>query len=117
MLINSLVEMVGLVQNDVARINHRFVNNSVNHCPAKPHPEEVQMLVEYEGQLVPFREPIDLAERRQTPHLHTVIDLTDENDEEVLDSEGLVRDFMVVSGLLYLKLSMCFEGTLLTQLV
>ena len=27
MLINSLVETVGLVQNDVARINHRFVNN------------------------------------------------------------------------------------------
>ena len=26
-LINSLVETVGLVQNDVARIHHRFVNN------------------------------------------------------------------------------------------
>ena len=31
-LINSLVEMVGLVQNDVARINHRFVNNQISHC-------------------------------------------------------------------------------------
>ena len=31
MLINSLVEMMGLVQNNVARINHRFVNNQVNH--------------------------------------------------------------------------------------
>ena len=29
-LINSLVETVGLVQNDVARIHHRFVNNPVN---------------------------------------------------------------------------------------
>ena len=26
-LINSLVETVGLVQNDVARIHHQFVNN------------------------------------------------------------------------------------------
>ena len=29
-LVNSLVETVGLVQNDVARIHHRFVNNQVN---------------------------------------------------------------------------------------
>ena len=29
-LINSLVETVGLVQNDVARIHHQFVNNWVN---------------------------------------------------------------------------------------
>ena len=29
-LINSLVETVGLVQNDVARIHHQFVNNRVN---------------------------------------------------------------------------------------
>ena len=29
-LINSLVETVGLVQNDMARIHHRFVNNRVN---------------------------------------------------------------------------------------
>ena len=46
MLINSLVEMIGLVQNDVARINHRFVNNRANRRWAKPHPEQVQMLVE-----------------------------------------------------------------------
>ena len=30
-LINSLVETVGLVQNDVAQIHHKFVNNWVNH--------------------------------------------------------------------------------------
>ena len=30
MLINSLVETVGLVQNGVARINHWFVNNRIN---------------------------------------------------------------------------------------
>ena len=53
------------------------------------------MLVEYEGRLVPIEEPIDLAERRLTPHLHTVIDLTDEYNEVVLDLEGLVRDFVV----------------------
>ena len=29
-LINSLVETVGLVQNDVAQIHHQFVNNQVN---------------------------------------------------------------------------------------
>ena len=29
-LINSLVEMAGLVQNDVTRINHWFVNNWIN---------------------------------------------------------------------------------------
>ena len=95
MLINSLVEMVGLVQNDVARINHRFVNNWVNHHQAEPHPEQVQMLVEYEGCLVPIEEPIGLAERGLTPHPCTVIDLTDEDDKIVLDLEGLVRDFMV----------------------
>ena len=49
-LINSLVETVGLVQNDVARINYWFVNNCVNCHHAEPHPEQVQMLVEYEGQ-------------------------------------------------------------------
>ena len=53
------------------------------------------MLVEYEGQLVPIEEPIDLAERRLAPHPHTVIDLTDEDDDIVSDSEGSVRDFMV----------------------
>ena len=84
---------VGLVQNDVARINHRFVNNRVNRCRAKPCSEQVQMLVEYEGRLVPIEEPIDLAERRLTPHPRTVIDLTDEDDEMVPDSEGLIRDF------------------------
>ena len=31
-LINSLIEMVGLVQNDIARINCWFVNNQINHC-------------------------------------------------------------------------------------
>ena len=52
------------------------------------------MLVEYKGHLVPIEKPIYLAERRLTPHPHSVIDLT-EDDEEVLDSEGSVRDFMV----------------------
>ena len=93
-LINSLVEMVGLVQNDIAQINHQFVNNWINYHCAKPHLEQVQMLVEYEGQLVPIEEPIDLAERRLTPHPHMVIDLTDEDDEVVPNSEGSVRDFM-----------------------
>ena len=51
------------------------------------------MLVKYEGRLVPIEEPIDLAERRPTPHPHTVIDLTDEDDKVVPDSEGLFRDF------------------------
>ena len=39
MLINSLMEMVGLVQNDVAKINHRFFNNWVNCCWVEPCPE------------------------------------------------------------------------------
>ena len=93
-LINSLVETVGLVQNDVARINHRFLNNWINHHRAEPRPEQVRMLVEYEGQLVPIEEPINLAERRPTPHFCTVIDLTDEDDKIILDLAGLVRDFM-----------------------
>ena len=93
MLINSLVERVGLVQNDIARINHCVINNWVNHHRAKPHPEQVQMLVEYEGQLFLIEEPIDLAERRPTPHPHMVINLTDEDDEVIPDSEGLFRDF------------------------
>ena len=59
----------------------------------EPHPEQVQMLVEYEGRLVPIEEPIDLVERRPTPHPHTVIDLTDEDDKVVPDSEGSFRDF------------------------
>ena len=85
---------MGLVQNDIARVNHRFVNNWINCRQAEPHPEQVQMLVEYEERLVPIEEPIDLAERRPTPHPCTVINLTDEDDEVVLDSEGSVRDFM-----------------------
>ena len=93
MLINSLIEMVGLVQNDIARISHRFVNNWVHCHRAEPHPEQVQMLVEYKGQLVLIEEPIDLAERRLTPHPCTVINLTDEDDKVVLDSEGSFRDF------------------------
>ena len=35
-----------------------------------------------------------MAERRPTPHPHTVIDLTDEDDKIVLDSEVSVRDFI-----------------------
>ena len=57
-LINSLVETVGLVQNDVARIHHRFVNNQVN-CRAEHRSDQVQMLVEHEGRLIPIEEPID----------------------------------------------------------
>ena len=94
-LINSLVEMVGLVQKDVARINHRVVNSWVNHLRAEPRPDQVKMLVEYKGRLVPIEEPINLAERRPTPHPCAVIDMTDEDDEVVSDLEGSVRDFMV----------------------
>ena len=53
------------------------------------------MLVEHEGQLAPIEEPIDLAERRPTPHPYLVNHLTDEDDEIILNSEELVRDFMV----------------------
>ena len=52
-LINSLVETVGLVQNDVARIHHRFVNNQVNRR-AERRSDQVQMLVEHEGRLIPI---------------------------------------------------------------
>ena len=62
--------------------------------PLTPHPEQVQMLVEYKGQLVTIEEPIDLAERRPTPHPHTVIDLIEDYEETVPDLEGSVRDFM-----------------------
>ena len=55
--------------------------------------------------------PIDLAERRLTPHSHMVNNLTDEDKEVVPEEEESV------SGPLYPKLSMCFEGTRLTQLV
>ena len=96
MLINSLVETVGLVQNDVARIHHRFVNNQVNH-QAKRHPVQVQMLVAHEGRLIPIEEPIDLAERRPTPHLHEVIDLTNDSDDVMPGTSGSldesIRDF------------------------
>ena len=44
--------------------------------------------------MVLIEEPIDLAEGRLTPHPCTVIDLTEDDEETVLDSEGLVRDFM-----------------------
>ena len=95
-LINSLVETVGLVQNDVARIHHRFVNNRVN-CQAERRTDQVQMLVEHEGRLIPIEEPIDLAERRPTPHPRDVIDLTDDSDEVMPGSSGSsiesIRDF------------------------
>ena len=86
-LINSLVETVGLVQNDVARIHHRFVNNQVNHR-AKRCSDQVQMLVEHEGRLIPIKEPIDLAKRRPTPHPSQIIDLTDDSDEVMPSSSG-----------------------------
>ena len=94
-LINSLVETVGLVQNDVVRIHHQFVNNWVNR-QAECHPEQVQMLVAHEGRLIPIEELIDLAERRPTPHPHEVIDLTNDSDDVMPDSSGtskLIRDF------------------------
>ena len=86
-LINSLVETVGLVQNDVARIHHQFVNNRVNR-QAERHLDQVQMLVEHEGRLIPIEEPIDLAERRPTPHPSQIIDLTDDSDDAMPGSSG-----------------------------
>ena len=92
-LINSLVETVGLVQNDVAQIHHRFVNNRVNR-QAERRSDQVQMLVEHKGRLIPIKEPIDLAERRPTPHPSQVIDLTDDSDKVMPGSSGeLIRDF------------------------
>ena len=95
-LINSLVETVGLVQNDVARIHHRFVNNRVNRR-AERRSDQVQMLVEHEGRLIPIEEPIDLAERRPTPHPSQIIDLTDDSDDVMPGSSGssveAIRDF------------------------
>src|SRR6202000_2425458 len=95
-LINSLVETVGLVQNNVARIHHRVANNRANRW-AKRRPEQVQMLVEHEGRLIPIEEPIDLAERRPTPHPREVIDLTDNSDEVMPGFSGSsvesIRDF------------------------
>ena len=95
-LINSLVETIGLVQNDVARIHHWFVNNQVNRW-AERHSDQVQMLVEHEGRLIPIEEPMDLAERRLTPHPSQVIDLTDNSDDVMLGSSGFsiesIQDF------------------------
>ena len=55
------------------------------------------MLVEHEGRLIPIEEPIDLAERRLTPHPSQVIDLTDDSNDVMLGSSGssvdLIRDF------------------------
>ena len=86
-LINSLVKTVGLVQNNVAQIHHQFVNNRVNRR-AERQSDQVQMLVEHEGRLIPIEEPIDLAERRPTPHPSQVIDLTNDSDEVMLGSSG-----------------------------
>ena len=95
-LINSLVETVGLVQNDMARIHHRFVNNWVNRR-AERRTDQVQMLVEHDGRLIPIEELIDLAERRLTPHPREVIDLPDDSDEVMPGSSGSlvesIRDF------------------------
>ena len=46
------------------------------------------MLVAHKGRLIPIKEPIDLAERRPTPHPHEVIDLTDDSDDVMPDSSG-----------------------------
>ena len=90
------METVGLVQNNVARIHNRFVNNRVNRW-AECHSDQVQMLVEHEGRLIPIKEPIDLAERRPTPHPSQVIDLTDDSDDVMPGSLGSsvesIRDF------------------------
>ena len=55
------------------------------------------MLVEHEGRLIPIEEPIDLAERRPTPHPSQVIDLTDDSDDVIPGSLGSsvesIRDF------------------------
>ena len=57
------------------------------------------MLVEHEGRLIPIEEPIDLAERRPTPHPRDVVDLTDDSDEVMPglsgSSIGSIRDFGV----------------------
>ena len=46
------------------------------------------MLVEHEGRLIPIEEPINLAERRPTPHPSQIIDLTDDSDEAMPNSSG-----------------------------
>ena len=95
-LINSLVETVGLVQNDIAQINHQFVNNRINR-QAEHHSDSVQMLVAHEGRLIPIKKPIDLSKRRPTPHPHEVIDLTDDSDDVMPSTSGSLgestRDF------------------------
>ena len=95
-LINSLVETVGLVQDNVVRIHHQFVNNRVNRR-AEHRSDQVQILVEHEGRLIPIKEPIDLAKRRPTPHPSQIIDLTDNSDDVVPGSSGSsvesIRDF------------------------
>ena len=100
-LINSLVETVGLVQNNMAWIHHQFVNNWVNYW-AECRLDQVQMLVAHEGRLIPIEEPINLAERRQTPHPCDFIDLTDDSDDVMLDTSGSsvesVRDFVGGGG-------------------
>ena len=55
------------------------------------------MLVEHKGRLILIEEPIDLAERRLTPHPSQIIDLTDDSDEVMPNSSGSlvesIRDF------------------------
>ena len=55
------------------------------------------MLVEHKGRLIPIEEPVDLAERRPTPHPNQIIDLTDDSDDVLLASSGSsiesIRDF------------------------
>ena len=46
------------------------------------------MLLEHEGRLIPIKEPIDLAERRPTPHPSQIIDLTDDSNEVMPSSSG-----------------------------
>ena len=46
------------------------------------------MLVEHEGRLISIEEPIDLAERRPTPHPSQIIDLIDDSDEAMPNSSG-----------------------------
>ena len=55
------------------------------------------MLVKHEGRLIPIEEPINLAERRPTPHPSQIIDLTDDSDDVVPGFSGSlvesIRDF------------------------
>ena len=46
------------------------------------------MLVEHKGRLILIEEPINLAERRPTPHPSQVIDLTDNSDDVMPGSSG-----------------------------